>query len=513
MPISLKLPVIDSNPILLAETRPNKINEFIQNLPFGDSIRAATDLIEEIQIINSQKVAFANRLNALELYRPAAIQIYHDLIPHFSSASLPISKNELAFVKVAEQLWQEFAYGYKSALVDLQNKILNLNNNKSTALVVQRAIHAIKEINLVHYLAYRSPSNVLWAEMHQLYFCALHQSADKHAVTDSLAANNETSVNSVYMQALLLALANPHHLANQDILKTNAYLTKIAGDADLRPLGLIENPTGIFLIELDGDKPPIPYTKNRKLPNADTDILLVTINLARRIHSHLKSLQEGVTPNDGSLPKEALTQHYDDLLTYLIKHFGKAPHRVFSRSKKSDGMELGIGIHAAHHFIPKVGAEFKSFMVPSGALKPSRWQILNASAGGYALRKFNSSQAEVHVGDVAAIRNNKTLQWELGILRWANVNELNQLDVGIQLISPSVTAISVKTENNASEGEGLLLPELSTLKQPASIIVPRGNHSTGQTLQLINSDKQTNVQLTKLMERTATFERFQYNLI
>ena len=93
MPISLKLPNLDSNPILLAETRAHKINEFIQNLPFGDPIRAATDLIEELQIINSQKVAFTNRLNSLELYRPAAIQIYQDLIPHFSNASLPISKN------------------------------------------------------------------------------------------------------------------------------------------------------------------------------------------------------------------------------------------------------------------------------------------------------------------------------------------------------------------------------------------------------------------------------------
>ena len=43
MPISLKLPSLDDNPILLAETRPHKIAEFIQNLPFGDPIRAAAD--------------------------------------------------------------------------------------------------------------------------------------------------------------------------------------------------------------------------------------------------------------------------------------------------------------------------------------------------------------------------------------------------------------------------------------------------------------------------------------
>ncbi len=511
MPITLKLPVLDTNPILLAETRTNKINEFIQNLPYGDPIQGAGDLVEELQILNSQKVAFTNRLNALELYRPAAIQIFQNLVPHFSSASIPISKNELAFASAAEQLWHEFALGYKLALVDLQNKILNLNNNRSTALVVQRAIHALKEITLVYYMAYRTPSPPIWAELHQLYFCALQQSADNIIVASGVTGNNESSVSSVYMQVLLMALANPHRLANQDILKAEAYLTKIASDAELRPLGLIDNPTGIFLVELDGDKPPMSYSKNRDIPNPDTDIILLTINLARRIHAHLKALKNGVIPSDGSLPKDAVNNHFEDLLTHLIKHFGKAPQRVYSRNKKSDGLELGIGIQAAHHFIPKTGSEFKSFMTPSSAFKPSRWQILNASAGGYALRKFNSSQAELHVGDIAAIKSSKSVHWELGILRWANINDLNQLDAGVELISPSVAAISIKKEDKI--GEGLLLPEISVLKQPASIIVPRGSYALGQALLLTHNENQSNVQVAKLIERTATFERFQFDLI
>jgi len=73
MPTNLKLPSLDNNPILLAETRSNRINEFIQRLLFGDPINAANDLIDELQILNSQKVAFANRINALELYRPSVV--------------------------------------------------------------------------------------------------------------------------------------------------------------------------------------------------------------------------------------------------------------------------------------------------------------------------------------------------------------------------------------------------------------------------------------------------------
>jgi cyclic-di-GMP-binding protein len=513
MPISLKLPSLDDNPILLAETRAHKINEFIQKLPFGDPITAATDLIDELQILNSQKVAFANRLNTLELYRPSAIQIYQDLIPHFSNASLPITKNEQAFADAALQLWQEFAFGYKFALIDLQNKILNLSSSKATAQVVQRAIHALKEIALVHHLCYRTPPTAVWTELHQLYFCALQQSAEKLPVTEQLTTSNAGSVNLAYTQVLLMALADPQHLANSDILKTNTYLSNIAAQAELRPLGLVDNPAGVFLVALDGDKPPTPFAKNKDVPDDATDILLVTLNLARQIHQHIKSLQEGVVPRDGYLPVNALESHYEDLLTRLIKNFGKAQQRIFSRSKKSDGVELGIGLISSHHLIHDGGNTFANANNSPGAIKPSRWQVLNVSAGGYALRKFNSSQASARIGDVVVMKSSKSALWELAILRWANMNELNQLDVGLELISPSAIAITMKFENSTMEGEALLLPELSGLKQASSIIAARGFCKIGDTLYLNTDDKPRKIVIQKLVERTARFERFQYNLI
>ncbi len=510
--ISLKLPSLDNNPILLAETRAHKISDFIQKLPFGDPITAATDLIDELQILNSQKVAFTNRYNALEQYRPTAIQIYQELLPHFNNASLPLTKNEQAFADTAVNLWQEFAFGYKFALVDLQNKILNINNSKITAQVVQRAIHAFKEIALVHHLTYKTPPANLWAELHQLYFCAIQQSAEKLAVADQLAINNVGSVNLAYTQVLLMSLADPQHLTNSDILKTDSYLSNIAEHAEIRPLGLIEKPIGVFLVRLNSDKPPVPFAKNQEVPNNETDVLLVTLNLARQIHQHLTLLQEGIVPNDGYLPSYALEGHYEDLLARLMKNFGKSQHRVFSRSKKSDGIELGIGLMAAHHLMNE-GNDFASAATSAVAIKPSRWQVLNVSAGGYALRKFSTSPAAVYVGDVVAAKNSKNKLWELAVLRWANMNELNQLDVGLELISPSVTAITAHFINSNIEGEALLLPEIAGLKQAASVITARGFCKLGDTLKLEQANIITKVEIDKLVERTARFERFQYRLI
>lgn len=511
MPISFKLPALEDNPVLLAETRTSKINEFIRNLPYSDPIKAASDLIEELRTLNRQKIAYSNRVNALEAYRTAAIQVTQALIPQFSYASLPISKNQKEYAHITEKLWQEIAYGYKWALIDLQNKIIY--SDKSTALVIQRATHAIKETVFINYLTYQTPAKSLWAELHQLYFCALQQNAQALSVNETLSDDDESSVDAVYTQVLLLALAHPHRLSSQSIIKTNTYLTKVAHDAKLSPIGFIESSIGVFLIELDGDKPPKSYAKGQDQPDSETDLFLLTAKVAKRIHTHLRLVNDGILPNDGSLPSNALSNHYEDLLTHLINHFGKAPLRVFSRAKKNDGIELGIGIHDAHYFAPKIGNDYKNLVVKSAAIKPSRWQILNTGAGGYALRKFNSSQVSMQVGDIAAIKNNETLIWELGVIRWASINELDQLDIGFELISPNVKAITVKRQKTNAEIKGLLLPELSALKQQASIIVSLGELSLGETLVLIEDDKETTVLATKLIERTTSFERYQYRLI
>ncbi len=513
MPPSLKLPEIDDNPILLAETRSNKINSFIENLPYGDPISASSALIEELRILNSQKVTFSNRVNALEIYRKSAIQVHTALLPHYSNASLPISKNDMGFSSAAELMWQELAYGYKLALVDLQNKIINLNIDKSTALTVQRAIHALKEIVFIKFITYRTPPAILWAEIHQLYYCAVKQSAESLVVTEMLPKAKESTVNKIYTQVLLLSLANPHRLSNLDIVKTDAYLTSISDQAELRGLGFVESANGVFLVELDSDKPPTSYAKNRTSPKIETDILLVTIKVARRIDTHLKLLKDGVVPNDGSLPSNAIIDRYEDLLSHLIMHFGQSPLRVFTRTHQPDGIELGIGIDEAHYFIPKIGYDFKDLAGHNASTKPSRWQVLNTSAGGFALRKFNSSQVAIYIGDIAAIKNNKTLLWEIGVVRWANINELNQLDVGVELISPSGKSVSLKKDKLPIKGKAILLPELSALKQIASLIVPRDEYSVDDTITMFKDNVQIKIKITKMTERTATFERYQYQLV
>ena len=87
------------------------------------------------------------------------------------------------------------------------------------------------------------------------------------------------------------------------------------------------------------------------------------------------------------------------------------------------------------------------------------------------------------------------------------------MDVGLELISPTVTAVTARFINSAIEGEALLLPEISGLKQAASVLMARGFCKQDDILKLELPNKISKIQIGKLVERTNRFERFQFSLI
>jgi hypothetical protein len=144
------------------------------------------------------------------------------------------------------------------------------------------------------------------------------------------------------------------------------------------------------------------------------------------------------------------------MLVYLIKHWGASPKRIYNRSRKNDGVELGIGVAAAHYFVNSKN----HYTVPNGVsdvteisahiprkssasqnkFSLSRWQALNINAGGMSLRKFLDTEDNARVGDPLSVKNSGEPHWSVGVLRWISNNEHQQLDIGTQLIAPEARA-------------------------------------------------------------------------
>ena len=505
MSLTLDLPVIENNPVLLAEVRPNKIAEFIEKIPFNNIFSAATVLLEEMQILNRQKVSADSRIKALELYRPVLIRITSELSTYYVNNSImPMPAKVKSCASAAELLWMELGYGYKLAWSDINSKRLNLTADKASALVLQRAIDSLSQLSLVYYNLYFTLPASIWSDLHHLYFSAAQQNLENIEVTDSHSKSGSSTINSAYIHALLVSLADPQHLAKSDIQRASDYLSNLAKLGLIRGIGALESPSGIFVIKLDSSQAPIPFTKSTSEPNSSNDILLVTLDIARKMHQHLKTLQDNKVPSDGNLRADALESHDEDLLIHLIKHLGITPRRLFSRANKNHKVELAIGI-----------AEMDQLFNPAAKsiAKPSVWQVQNTSATGFALRKFQPGEISIKVGDFVAMKESAESAWSIMVLRWLIADEQNQIDIGLQLLAPSVNVVGIKSLKLASFEKALILPEISPLKQPMTIVTSRGMYSPAEVFDLSQNGTTSQVLATKLLERTAGFERFQFSLI
>ena len=146
MALILNLPILKENPVIVAETRPQKISLYLTSLRAQNPQELASYLLSELSTLNRQKVSPTNRIQALDTYRPMLINTCHALAEHYSDAALPLHSQEKAAASAAESLWLELGYGYKLALVDLQNQLFKIGNNTA---------HCIQPVSYTHLDVYK----------------------------------------------------------------------------------------------------------------------------------------------------------------------------------------------------------------------------------------------------------------------------------------------------------------------------------------------------------------------
>ncbi|ACT48928.1 hypothetical protein [Methylotenera mobilis] len=517
MALNLNIPTLQENPVFIAETRPQKIQQLLQEINSQDPADIATHLHNELETLNRQKASSSQRTQALDYYRSLIISVTTALAADYVNSTLPLEDKAKSAAAACEALWLELGYGYKLVLIDLQNQLIKLRTDKSSALAIQRAMHAIAEYTLVHYQTYLTPPSHVWSDLHQLYFCAaklgiLHTNtpADTTPTQAKNYAQLLTSIEDTYKHTLLVSLAQPHHLLQQDISAVADYLAHHIQAARVTAIEPLENSSGAFIINLTSDAPPTPYGKLKSAPNPDSELLLHTIDLIRGIHEDLGKLQNRSIPVSGSINADANHNDYIELLSYLITNWGIAPKRIFNRSAKNGDIDIAVGIEDIHSIITAANSDPVAQVYQA---TPSHWKILNISATGISIRRYHTAQKNIKVGSLIALKARNEQQWSIGLVKWANCGTRDRLDIGVQLIAPYADSAFAQTFQHSSNTKVLKLPEISAVNQAATIIAPRGTYIQGRQLTFTCNKKTVQASLERLIERTHDIERIQFNIM
>lgn len=517
MPLMLNVPTPDPVEDLTVETRTKPLKEWLDNLPLANPAEAARNMSEELGALNRQKISLDTRLKLLELYRSTVQRLMPDMEAQYVAARLPLPEKNREMAMLARQLQTDLANGYKLILLNYQNARITLGKGKAAQMAAQRAISALGQILAICYQTYAPQPSGIWSEIHQIFRFAIEQDIANKLVDD---AGRESSISLVYKQALLLALANPYHLNPGEVDCILGYLRVFGNLALLQPFAPSGNPVGLFLIGTQSDNPPQLLPDNHSGVDNRNDILLNTLELAHAIKHHLSQLAAGESPKSLHLPDSAKQAGYQDLLKRLLKQWSVAPKRVFQRSENISSTEVCIGIPALHHFL---GGSEPGEQTDLSFVKPARdprfisgkWLIINESAGGLALRGAFEILPQIRPGDVIGLKSDGEHQWNVGVVRWVKSDKADHLEIGAQRLAPKAEPVMVKPSIAGPADTfqaALLLPEILLLKQPETLVAPRGTFGPQRELVIESSGgtRQFLIRADKLSEQTAGFERFQF---
>ena len=149
------------------------------------------------------------------------------------------------------------------------------------------------------------------------------------------------------------------------------------------------------------------------------------------------------------------------------------------------------------------------------------WKMVNVSAGGYCMLWDNPETTRAQVGELLGIREESdpdTFHWRLGVIRWLKSEEKRGLELGVQMLSPGAVALAArlekaKTSPSGQEEDytrGLLLPEIASIQQRATLLLPSPPFNVGDTAIANCHGKDVRVKLDKQVENTGSFAQFQF---
>ncbi len=505
--LTLSLPGTDAVLQQKVETRPKAVAEWIDALPFANPAQTAQQLLMGLYALNRHALDEDDRTALLALYRPAVARVAAALETSIADAGLPPPPQQRQAGALLRELLIELGTGYRHVLQALANRRLVRASGKRVAETAARALRASHDILLACALTRVPPPAGLWRETHQILAYAQASGVAETAVDDA------PTPNAAYCQAVLLARADPPHMSHAELMHTRLYLDKYARRAVLAP-SPVHGHAG-FSVPIQGDIAPSPVASGP----ASEKLWLDTEVLCKHLEAVALHLRTGDTPSRIRLPEGMQSETTELLCAQLIKQWGAGPQRAFRRHVPEAKAVTAVAGLAAIHRLLNPGPPPATEDGPTTAMPlppvPVRWNVLNDSAAGLALTGTPDAPVTLRVGDPIALQETPGGDWSLGAVRWLRMRDAQQVEFGIERLSPRVEAVWVRPlrGHRATAAEtGLFVPGVAALKQADRLMLPRHLYQLGIEAEVTHGDRTYLVVFGKRTDPTPGFDLIDFTV-
>lgn len=540
-----------------AETSPRYARAWIAALPLSNSGEAARELYQALFTLNRLEFDVRDRFEILDLYRGPIATVCAGLETHLKNAVLPMAPSKRQLAEFIRRLHMEMAYGYKCCLHQMDAKRLLRRKGDLRTRVIARALHYLCEVLARSYGMYLPYPPGVWREIHELYRMAATARKDLEATDVIPDEAPGMTIRNRYQCALLLGLVNPYQLPQDAVWHIKVFLEHWGAKASLTNYTNTSNPAGRFLVDLTADSPPMPFPREGE-SHARTGVLVLdAVGLVRTVHVFARRIERGESALMLGLGSDCLDATWLDLLKRMIRAWGLIARRRDVRIKRNHFVYVCSGVSALHFF----SNGQKPFSVPAAAEPPGsledreplppgvirmvaktasgggpagkgtsraraatdnyrvdRWQVKDVGPRGMFLVRDSGKGNGVRIGDLLGVQQaDDPRRWRVAMVRWLKNPELNQIEMGIEILAPIATPVAVKAipaADTVRYAPGLLLPGAPGVQRPETLIAGRGIYRAGRDMYVLeNGQTVRQLRALKLLERAGSFEQMLFSEI
>src|SRR3989338_2126667 len=184
------------------------------------------------------------------------------------------------------------------------------------------------------------------------------------------------------------------------------------------------------------------------------------------------------------------TQHWESGLPFEEIQYGRSPGASNERNEQSEASD-----------------SFPTFELP----------IINHSPGGYCLSWPKEVPSQLQAGELLGIQDTPDQGWSVALVRWIRQVRGGGTQMGIELVAthaqPCGLQLVRKAEQSSQYLRALLLPAISAISRPATLLTPRLPFQEGNKVSINLNGQERRAVLSRRQTSTGSFNQFEYRSV
>jgi len=484
----------------MAEKKSSDARELLDTVVGLSASEVAVQLTSHVIPTVVEQRNLTMRFKLLEDTRQEAETALPVLERHVDSSVLPLPRTVRASALAADNLLKALAAAY----FDIAKTIAKSGHQRGYVHLLQRTVNRamllIARRQNLAYNSYTSPSSTSWLMLHELY----------QIVRDLRALHPETNITPLeqqYLSALLFAYIDPSKLQRDELtvaifctqqLAVHAAIVRVTPDT---PTCKAASPC--FLVRPEVGSPGAPLLRLPKgTPTLGGFIVDCTVVL-EALNKSAEHADHGYSDPGLDIPP--------GLLQIFQHAIGSQSIRRFSRMRFSPRAHIVCGISQVISFlegnpVSRRAADLAGNTAEQHSFSHSEWSLIDQSPYGFLVRFLQGDQCQVGVGNIIALQPREERDVHVCLVRRIAVSEDGKVELGVQALSPKVSAI--RLPGHGEIRRGLYLHSLPAFSNRPGIIAHPGHFASGHKIKFELQGSNLLLQVGRRLEAAEGLEFF-----